>query len=308
MSKVDSLKQFINELNSTVNVTTHNFLLNKDCALNVVRPYNIVVDCSDNPATRYLVNDACVILKKPLVSGSALRWEGQLTVYNYVNAAGERGPCYRCLFPTPVKPSHVTNCSEGGVLGPVVGVIGSLQALEVLKIAAKLEPSFSSKLFLFDGKLGKSRTITIRPRNKDCIVCGDHPSITTLIDYEDFCGLRACDKAKYSCMINIFFSDHKSVLVDTRPPHEFRIASLKEAKNVTLDELRQSDPSRIREKLGLNCVDDSPEEVFVICHRGNDSQIAVQILKEKLKPLRIRDIRGGYEAWAAEIDEHFPHY
>lgn len=136
---------------------------------------------------------------KPLVSGSALRWEGQLTVYNYVDSDGERGPCYRCLFPVPVNPSHVTNCNEGGVLGPVVGVIGSLQALEVLKIAGGLRPNFSSKLYLFDGSTGVSRAVTIRPRKKECNSCGDSPTITDLIDYNFFCGSGACDKVVIFC-------------------------------------------------------------------------------------------------------------
>ncbi|VDN25749.1 unnamed protein product, partial [Cylicostephanus goldi] len=230
----------------------------------------------------------------------------------------ERGPCYRCLFPIPPNPNHVTNCSEGGVLGPVVGVIGSLQALEVLKIAAKLEPSFSSKLYLFDGKSGKSRTIAIRPRNKECAICGDSPTITKLIDYEAFCGSQACDKVQRLHLLEqndrispfdysvVRSSGHKTVLVDTRPPHEFKIASLEEAKNLTLESLRRLDPTSIREKLGLNT--NNCEEVFVICHRGNDSQIAVELLKEKLKPLRVRDIEGGYEAWAGKIDTSFPHY
>ncbi|RCN51790.1 ThiF family protein [Ancylostoma caninum] len=320
MPKVDSLKESINELNSTVNVIVHNTVLSKDNALDIFRPYNIVVDCSDNPATRYLLNDACVILKKPLVSGSALRWEGQLTVYNYVDINGERSPCYRCLFPVPTNPAHVTNCSEGGVLGPVVGVIGSMQALEVLKIAAGHEPSFASKLYLFDGKYGKSRTIAIRPRSKGCAVCGDRPSITELIDYESFCGSGACDKVQSLNLLplsdrvsvseysQIRLSNPDVLLVDTRPPHEFEIASMQEAKNITLDELRRLDPSSIREKLNLDEGEKNSGEVFVICHRGNDSQIGVQILKEKLRPLRIRDIQGGYEAWAKEIDGGFPRY
>ncbi|KAK6746879.1 hypothetical protein RB195_000242 [Necator americanus] len=320
MPKVDSLKESISELNSTVNVVVHNIVLNKECALDVMRPYDIVVDCSDNPATRYLTNDACVILNKPLVSGSALRWEGQVTVYNYVDANGERGPCYRCLFPVPTNPAHVTNCSEGGVLGPVVGVIGSLQALEVLKIAAKLKPSFASKLYIFDGKFGTSRTVAIRQRNKECCVCGDNPTITELIDYENFCSSGACDKVQSLNILpltdrvsasefsHIRGSGQTMVLVDTRPPHEFAIASIQEAKNLTLDELRRLHPTSIREKLSLKGVEESHGEVYVICHRGNDSQLAVEILKEKLKPLRVRDIQGGYEAWATEVDQQFPRY
>ncbi|VDO19072.1 unnamed protein product [Heligmosomoides polygyrus] len=276
-----------------------------ECALDIIGPYEIVVDCSDNPATRYLLNDACVLLGKPLVSGSALRWEGQLTVYNYKDENGERSPCYRCLFPIPTNPSLVTNCSEGGVLGPVVGVIGSMQALEVLKIAAglKRKSNYASKLYLFDGSCGRSRTIALRPRNKECDVCGESPTIKELIDYVAFCGSGACDKVQNLSILSstdrISASDYSEirscgtspVLLDTRPPHEFAIASLEEAK--------------ISNRRGYNSAFLS---VFVICHRGNDSQLAVEALKKKLDFLRIRDIRGGYEAWATEVDQGFPRY
>nr|CDJ82049.1 UBA THIF-type NAD FAD binding fold and MoeZ MoeB domain containing protein [Haemonchus contortus] len=289
--KVNSLKRFIEELNSTVNVVPHKV------------PFDMLLD--GYSSTRfillfgYLLDDACVLLGKPLVSGSALRWEGQLTVYNYTDDDGKRSPCYRCLFPTPPNPEHVTNCSEGGVLGPVVGVIGSLQALEVLKIAAGLRPNFAGSLYLFDGSCGSSRTVQLRHRNKQCDVCGDNPTITALIDYQAFCGSGACDKVQNLSVLspsdrvsvtdysNIRSSSHP-VLLDTRPPHEFAIASLEEAKNVTLDEVRLLDHVSICERLGMANAGDHPKEVFVICHRGNDSQLAVEILKEKLPSLRIR--------------------
>ncbi|XGW31489.1 hypothetical protein V3C99_010003 [Haemonchus contortus] len=317
--KVNSLKRFIEELNSTVNVVPHKVLLDSKCAPAILKPYDVVVDCSDNPATRFILNDACVLLGKPLVSGSALRWEGQLTVYNYTDDDGKRSPCYRCLFPTPPNPQHVTNCSEGGVLGPVVGVIGSLQALEVLKIAAGLRPNFAGSLYLFDGSCGSSRTVQLRHRNKQCDVCGDNPTITELIDYQAFCGSGACDKVQNLSVLSpsdrVSVDDYSNirsssrpVLLDTRPPHEFAIASFEEAKNITLDEVRLLDPVSICDRLGMANAGDHPKEVFVICHRGNDSQLAVEILKEKLPSLRIRDIRGGYEAWANEVDKDFPRY
>uniref|UniRef100_A0A8R1IV14 ThiF domain-containing protein n=1 Tax=Caenorhabditis japonica TaxID=281687 RepID=A0A8R1IV14_CAEJA len=128
--------------------------------------------------------------KLPLVSGSALRWEGQLTVYNY----GEGCPCYRCLFPNPPDPTTVTNCNEGGVLGPIVGVIGSMQALEVMKIAGNLPGALSKQLLLYDGRDGKSRVIRLRSRNPNCAVCGENPTVTAPIDYVVFCGAGAHDK------------------------------------------------------------------------------------------------------------------
>uniref|UniRef100_A0A0K0D9U6 Rhodanese domain-containing protein n=1 Tax=Angiostrongylus cantonensis TaxID=6313 RepID=A0A0K0D9U6_ANGCA len=252
---------------------------------------------------RYLLNDACVLLGRPLVSGSALRWEGQLTVYNY------RGPCYRCLFPVPANSSHISNCNEAGVLGPVVGLIGSLQALEVLKISAGLKPNFSSKLYLFDGSTGISRTVAIRPRKKECNSCGDCPTITELIDYELFCGSGACDKVHSLSVLppidrvsaseysQIRSSQQATILLDIRPSHEFSIANLSEAKS----ELAIGSTWLFWQIVLLL-------SVFVICHRGNDSQLAVEILKKKLPFTRVRDISGGYEAWATEVDKDFPTY
>ncbi|KAE9420975.1 hypothetical protein Angca_002162 [Angiostrongylus cantonensis] len=316
-SKVESLRESIIELNSLVNVVMHNTVLNNKSALDILRLYEIVVDCSDNPATRYLLNDACVLLGKPLVSGSALRWEGQLTVYNYVD---QNGPCYRCLFPVPANSSHISNCNEAGVLGPVVGLIGSLQALEVLKISAGLKPNFSSKLYLFDGSTGISRTVAIRPRKKECNSCGDCPTITELIDYELFCGSGACDKVHSLSILppidrvsaseysQIRSSQQATILLDIRPSHEFSIANLSEAKNLTLNEIRRLDSFDIQERLGLIPGEEHSSEIFVICHRGNDSQLAVEILKKKLPFTRVRDISGGYEAWATEVDKDFPTY
>ncbi|VDO15005.1 unnamed protein product [Haemonchus placei] len=177
-----------------------------------------------------------------------------------------------------------------------------------------MRPNFAGSLYLFDGSCGSSRTVQLRHRNKQCDVCGDNPTITELIDYQAFCGSGACDKVQNLSVLspndrvsvtdysNIRSSSHP-VLLDTRPPHEFAIASFEEAKNITLDEVRLLDPVSICERLGMANL-----SVFVICHRGNDSQLAVEILKKKLPSFRIRDIRGGYEAWANEVDRDFPRY
>jgi adenylyltransferase/sulfurtransferase len=191
VAKTESGRDAVKGLNSHVSVTTHTVLLDSTNALSILSQYDIIVDATDNVATRYLLNDGCVLLGKPLVSGSALRFEGQLTVYGW-----RGGPCYRCLFPSPPPPASVTNCSEGGVLGVVPGVIGSLQALEALKIASGMEPLYSQQLLLFDALGGGFRTIRLRPRQPQCAVCGENPSITALIDYELFCGSRADDKEK----------------------------------------------------------------------------------------------------------------
>jgi adenylyltransferase/sulfurtransferase len=195
--------------NSDVEVIAYNVLFNSSNAFDIMRPYDIIVDCSDNAVTRYLINDACILLKKPLVSGAALRLDGQLTVYGY----GETCPCYRCLFPTPPPREAQGNCSDQGVLGvgmfrlvfwcfvvatidsgAVPGIIGSLQALEVIKIAAQMDGVLAGKLLTFDASTTTVRTIKLRPRNKNCAVCGESPTIKELIDYEFFCQAKADDK------------------------------------------------------------------------------------------------------------------
>ncbi|KAJ3290972.1 Molybdenum cofactor synthesis protein 3 [Borealophlyctis nickersoniae] len=166
-------------------------ILDSSNAMDIIRLYDIIVDATDNVATRYLLNDACVLANKTLVSGSALRMDGQLTVYNH-----QGGPCYRCIFPKPPPPETVTNCSDGGVLGVVPGIIGCMQALEVIKIASGIGTSYSQKMLVFDAVLGSFRTVKLRGRNVNCAVCGDAPTITELIDYVQFCGAAATDKVR----------------------------------------------------------------------------------------------------------------
>ena len=195
-----------------------------------MEPYDIIVDASDNPATRYLVNDVSVLLGKPLVSGSALRMEGQITVYHF-----QGGPCYRCIFPQPPPPHTVTNCGDGGVLGAIPGIIGTMQALECIKVAIALKktnamataattltattttttttttaqppsmPTLREQMMLFDGGTGRVRTVRLRPRRSECAVCGDRPTIidpTELPDYEAFCGRGACDKTTEKSLLH----------------------------------------------------------------------------------------------------------
>ncbi|CAJ0933144.1 unnamed protein product, partial [Mesorhabditis belari] len=261
--KVDSLKQSIL---SNIAVRTFSTVLNGAQTMDIAKDFDVVADCSDNAATRYMLNDVCVFLNKPLVSGSALRWEGQLTVYNY----GEDGPCYRCLFPHPPAAHLVTNCSEGG--------------------------------------------------QKDCAVCGEAPTIHAPIDYEVFCGSGVVDKNPSLSLLDpnerVSVSEYSTarksptILVDTRPKHEFAIASLPEARNIPMDSLKQLEDIELRKLLGLS----EAADVFVICHRGNDSQLAVRLIQERFKSeiesngFQVKDIVGGYDRWAEEIDQEFPRY
>uniref|UniRef100_A0A915DK06 Adenylyltransferase and sulfurtransferase MOCS3 homolog n=1 Tax=Ditylenchus dipsaci TaxID=166011 RepID=A0A915DK06_9BILA len=320
LSKVESIKESILRLNSETQVTCYETLLLSENALKIVKDYDIVADCSDNVATRYLTNDACVLLQKPLVSGSALGWEGQLTVYNN----GPKCPCYRCIFPVPPRPEAVTNCSEGGVLGPIVGVIGSMQALEVIKIAIRGESSFAGNLFLFDGFDGKIRNISLREKMSNCAVCSKNPTIRQLQDYELFCGAGPTDKASLLSIIpqedRISVQDYYMVrennaapiLIDTRPSPEFEICHLPEAKNFPLDEMKKMDMGQILPRIGINNVENIPETVYVVCHRGNDSQLAVCLLHEKAAAsgcgIKFHDLIGGLDAWAMEVDQTFPRY
>lgn len=307
-SKVESIKNFCSSLNSDVEVITYHVLLNSTNALEILNDYDIVVDATDNVATRYLLNDACVLLKKPLVSGSALMFEGQLTVYNYNN-----GPCYRCIFPQPPPPETVMNCGDGGVIGAVTSVIGSLQAMEVLKIILqKRDEVLAGFLLLYDGLTCSFRRIKLRGKKENCDACGNSPSITQLIDYEQFCGMKASDK---DSGLKLLSDDERitvqmlqklsknHTLIDVRSEAEFEICKLENSHNIPIKQLLSG---KIDLEL-MNRMKNGEEDVFVVCRRGNDSQLAVRYLREKFD-IKSKDIIGGLHAWTKEIDENFPIY
>ncbi|PKK25092.1 molybdenum cofactor synthesis 3, partial [Columba livia] len=294
-------------------------------ALELVRQYDIVADCSDNVPTRYLVNDACVLAGKPLVSGSALRLEGQLVVYNY-----QGGPCYRCLFPRPPPPETVTNCADGGVLGVVPGIMGCIQALEVLKIASGMGSSFNQFMLMFDALQGRFRNIKLRPKKPDCAVCGDNPSVTCLQDYEAFCGSSATDKCRTLHLLpskdRVSVEEYKKlldeqvphVLLDVRPQVEVDICRLAHAVHIPLSKLEDKDEEYLEYLEKRICEEkqrtngQTPFPVYVVCKLGNDSQKAVRILQElpvkEVGSVLAKDIKGGLMAWANKIDPTFPQY
>ncbi|XP_049963561.1 adenylyltransferase and sulfurtransferase MOCS3 isoform X1 [Schistocerca serialis cubense] len=316
--KVESAVEALKRLNSGVQVTPYHIQLDSQNALEIVKKYDIVVDATDNVATRYLLNDACVKAGRPLVSGSALQFEGQLTVYNY-----EDGPCYRCLFPVPPPPETVTNCGDGGVLGAVPGAIGVLQALEAIKIILKIPGVLSQRLLLFDGSSGIFRNVRLRKKNPDCDVCGENPKITTLIDYEQFCGSRANDKDHKLQLLDArdritpleyrrFLNEGKPhILVDVRPPMEYEICHLDNAINIPLDTLNNETVlCDIKQHIDAKRNKSSSLPVIVVCRRGNASQKGVIKLKEHLteEAVTIRDIIGGLHGWANDVDKLFPVY
>ncbi|XP_014770747.1 adenylyltransferase and sulfurtransferase MOCS3 [Octopus bimaculoides] len=310
ISKTASLATSCAQLNSSVQYIPYHLQLTSSNAIEIIQHYDIVIDASDNVATRYLVNDTCVIIGKPLVSGSALRFEGQLTVYNY-----DGGPCYRCLFPQPPLPETVTNCSDGGVLGVIPGIIGCLQALEVIKIACGLQSSLKQHLLLFDGMDCSFHKVKLRPSQKNCIACGDG-SKPKLIDYEQFCGSQSNDKETHVSTLSnehrISAAEYKTfldqhlphVLIDVRQPVELEICSLpKKAINIPMSDIRNA--KKIKSLLSED--QDQGKLIVVVCHHGNDSQIAVKKLQEVFTNLIIKDIRGGISAWA-QLVPNFPQY
>uniref|UniRef100_A0A8C6VXT7 Adenylyltransferase and sulfurtransferase MOCS3 n=1 Tax=Nothobranchius furzeri TaxID=105023 RepID=A0A8C6VXT7_NOTFU len=262
---------------------------------------------------------------KPLVSASALRLEGQLTVYNY-----QGGPCYRCLYPVPPPPETVTNCSDGGVLGVVPGVMGCFQALEVLKLASGLSSSCSPQLLMFDAQNLRFRSIRLRPKQADCAVCGDNPSVTRLVDYEAFCGSAATDKCRKLNLLSkgqrISVQEYKSIvdtsvphlLLDVRPLVEVDICHLPISLNIPLsglEERRSEDIRLLQERISQlkqQMAGDGQPAVYVICKLGNDSQKAVQVLEKmsgsEVESIAVKDICGGLMAWAMNVDPTFPQY
>lgn len=324
--KAHSAAAALRRLNSAVECVAYAQALTPATALGLVRRYDVVADCSDNAPTRYLLSDACVLAGRPLVSASALRLEGQLTVYHHGG-----GPCYRCVFPQPPPADTVTSCADGGVLGAVTGVLGCLQALEVLKIAAGLGPSYSGSLLLFDALRGRFRAIQLRGRRPDCAACGERPTVTGLQDYEAFCGSSATDQCRSLQLLSpeerISVTDYKRLmdsgsphlLLDVRPQVEVDICGLPHALHIPLKRLEQRDAGSL--KLLGEAIQKGKQgtqggvalPIYVICKLGNDSQKAVKILQsltavQELDSSAVQDVVGGLMAWAAKIDGTFPQY
>lgn len=312
--KALSVAHSIKALNGEVSVIPYEISLTSGVALEVVRQYDVVLDCTDNVATRYLLNDACVMADKPLVSGSALRYEGQLTIYHH-----DGGPCFRCIHPKPPPPETVTNCSDGGVLGAVPGIIGSIQALEAMKVVSGLGTPLSQRLLVFDGLRGTFLTVKLRGRNTNCDVCGEEPAIKHLIDYEQFCGAAATDKDKGLTLLGrdkrVTVEEYRALveakephlLVDVRLPVELEICSLPNCINIPLKTLNKAENIElIQTKLSSLAT----KNVICVCRRGNDSQLAVRQLESSLSHLEghIKDIVGGLTAWAHRIDTSMPVY
>lgn len=265
-------------------------------ALDIIEQYDLVVDGSDNLPTRYLVNDACYLLDKPLVYGAIFRFEGQVSVFNYVTSSGERGPNYRDLFPSPPPPDMVPSCSEGGVLGVLPGIIGSMQANEAIKIITGIGTTLSGKLFLYDAQDVSTRTLNVRV-NPENPLSGIDPTITELIDYEAFCAEDVPvvqDQITVQALSEKLSS--KSIhLLDVREDYEYDIANIR-GQLIPLNEVIDR---------RLEIPNDRP--VVVMCKSGARSQKAIEVLKKEGFHNLI-NLKGGILAWQKEIDSSLATY
>jgi len=288
----------LSNLNPDIHIETFETKLTSDNALELFKNFDIIVDGTDNFPTRYLVNDACILLGKPNVYGSIFRFEGQVTVFGMRD-----GPCYRCLYPEPPPPGLVPSCAEGGVLGVLPGIVGSIQAMETIKLILGTGESLKGRLLLFDALAMKFRELKLR-KNHSCPMCGDHPTITKLIDYYEFCGVRGEEAPGPDVQVpEITPRDLKSRLdrgddlfiLDVREPHEFQICNLN-GHLIPLGEL----PRRVHEL-------DSSREIVAHCRSGKRSAEAVDFLR-KAGFRKILNLKGGILAWSDEVDPSVPKY
>jgi adenylyltransferase/sulfurtransferase len=296
--KLDSAADTMLDINPYVEIDRHEVALSSENALQILKDYDIVVDGTDNFPTRYLVNDACVLLGKPNVYGSIFRFEGQATVFAY-----EGGPCYRCLYPEPPPPGLVPSCAEGGVLGILPGTIGLIQATETVKLILGIGEPLVGRLLLYDALAMRFRELKLR-RNPECPVCGDHPTIRELIDYQEFCGIPNQPHEPVAVEGDIDPVEVKAkidrgdpfVLIDVREPHEYQICRIPYAKLIPLGDL----PKRVNEL-------DSADEIVAHCKSGMRSAKAVDFLKQA-GFRKVRNMKGGILAWSDKVDPTVPKY
>ena len=299
-SKLEVAKERLAGINPHIQIDTYQERLSSENALDTFRSYQIVADGTDNFPTRYLVNDACVLLGKPNVYGSIFRFEGQASVFY-----AKKGPCYRCLYPEPPPPGLVPSCAEGGVLGVLPGIVGTMQALEVIKLVLGEGDPLIGRLLLFDALKMSFRELKLR-KDPECALCSEHATIKELIDYEQFCGIPRQQPvaASRSGVPTISPEELKALLdkkedvyiLDVREPQEWNIAHLEKAKLIPLGELPQA----------MNQLS-SADDIVVHCRSGVRSARAVQFLME-MGFRKVRNLEGGILAWAERIDPSMPRY
>ncbi len=297
--KLDSATETMLDINPHIQIDRYEVALDSSNALDILAPYDLVIDGTDNFPTRYLVNDACVLLKKPNVYGSIFRFEGQASIFAYPG-----GPCYRCLYPEPPPPGLVPSCAEGGVLGILPGVIGLIQATEAVKLILGTGEPLIGRLLLYDALAMRFRELKLR-RNPECPVCGDHPTVTKLIDYQEFCGIPHKQETTVSAASETDIDPVEVkkkldrgddfILLDVREPHEYQICNIPGAKLIPLGDL----PKRVNEL-------DSSKEIVAHCKMGGRSAKAADFLRQA--GFRVKNMTGGILAWSDKVDPKVPKY
>jgi len=293
--KVGLLLKRLVEINPNVRVDAYDRRLDSANAMEVLRPYDIVVDATDNFPSRYLINDACVLLGKPDVYASVFRFDAQASVF-----ATPEGPCYRCLYPEPPPPESVRSCAEAGVFGVLTGIMGSVQANQAISIALGRGAPLAGKLLLFNGLETSFNELKIR-KNSGCPVCGSKPRIKKLVDYEEFCGVREATRADVPetdplALKAMIEGGRPPLLLDVREPPEYELCHLEGAKLIPLAELSR----RVSEL-------DKESDIIVYCHVGEQSANATQFLRDSGFK-RVRNLKGGIRAWAEQVDPGLPIY
>ena len=300
--KTESAKETLSDINPGIVIDLYDEMLTSENALRLFAPYDIIVDGTDNFPTRYLVNDACVLLGKPNVYGSIFRFDGQATVF-----WAEKGPCYRCLYPEPPPPGLVPSCAEGGVLGVLPGTVGCIQATEAIKLILGTGEPLIGRLLLFDALAMRFKELKLR-KDPQCPICGENPTVTELIDYEEFCGVGRGNEAAAAetsaPMAEITATELKAkldrgddfTLVDVREPHEFAIGRIPGSKLIPL--------GQIEERAGEL---DPNQEIVLHCKLGGRSASALEALQAKGFK-RLINVKGGITAWSDEVDPTVPKY
>lgn len=321
MLKSESAKQVLNKLNPHVSVTSYPVRLSNENAFDIFKDYDVILDCTDTPMARYLISDVAVNLGKPVVSASALRTEGQLSIFNFDNV----GPCYRCFYPTPPAPTSVSSCQEGGVLGPCVGLVGVAMVVEALKLLLGVYTRENFKPFLLQYSGFPDQTLRkfkMRGRRVDCPACGTGRTVTResiesgKINYQSFCGSRNYSVLTEDERIDVhkferdYWNSSKTkpyVLLDVRPSLHYSISHLPNSHNITVNELRDlpADLNNLQSKIPHLSAD---SEVLVLCRYGNDSQLATRLLKDKFNLKDVKDVKGGFFKYIDEINPSLPKY
>lgn len=316
MLKCESAKQYLSRLNPNVEIVTHSVRLDNGNIFGIFASYDYIVDCTDAPAIRYLINDAAVLTGKTVISGSGVKTDGQFTILNFQNT----GPCYRCFYPQPPKPESVSTCGDAGVFGPAIGLTGISLASETLKvITGHYNTTFKPFLAMYSAyPVLVLRQFKMRGRQANCAVCGTLATITRemiesgKVNYSEFCGSNIIHGLAANLRLEATEASQRlqvekaSLLIDVRPPEQYQITHIDGAVNIDWS-LRLSKIDSIDELLPKS-FDKSKDRTYVMCHYGNDSQLATKKLIEELGFNEVYDIKGGINKWSEEVDRSIPKY